>query len=91
MNVILTLSLWISQNSLEVFSITIMLSQEEVTFPFIPQTRQTWELQSFQLFPVLYAISHLIGVLLDLLQFTIQHVGKMPKLGSVFQMKPHES
>lgn len=91
MNVILTLSLWISQNSLEVFSITIMLSQEEVTFPFIPQTRQTWELQSFQLFPVLYAISHLIGALLGLLQFAIQHVGKMPKLGSVFQMKPHES
>lgn len=46
---------------------------------------------SLWLFPVLHATSHLIGLLLGLVQFTIQHFGSVPKLGTVFQMKPHES
>lgn len=54
-------------------------------------TGRSYILFSFQLFPVLDTTSHLIGLLLGLLQFTIQNLGNMPKLGTVFQMKPHES
>lgn len=83
MNGIFTLSLWISEKSLEVFSITTKLSQEEVTFRFLAQAKQTWDLQAFRLFPVLRATSHLIGLLLGLLQFAIvvPALGKCAKIG----------
>lgn len=45
MNVVLILSLWFSEESLEVFFITTKLPQEEVTFPVLPQAKQTWGLQ----------------------------------------------